>query len=170
MKENALLKGVIKERLDPAIASSVIPQHETKIPDIVAESLATCFEKLSSQDALLMHSLTDSQKRFCITNCYMPDNPIIYASDGFLELTGYPLEQVIGRNCRFLQGPETDPAAVLRLREGIQHGEDVNVLIINYKANGEKFYNQLFISPLRDENNVIINYVGVQCEVLVLIT
>jgi len=95
----------------------------------------------------------------------MPDNPIVYVSQGFLELTGYTLDQVLGRNCRFLQGPGTDQKAVDTIRKGIEAGVDTSVCLLNYKADGTPFWNQFFVAPLKDAENNIVNCVGVQCEV-----
>lgn len=95
----------------------------------------------------------------------MPDNPIVYATQGFLNLTGYALDQVLGRNCRFLQGPETDPKAVEKIRRSIEEGSDMSVCLLNYRVDGTTFWNQFFISALRDAAGNITNYVGVQCKV-----
>ena len=92
----------------------------------------------------------------------MPDNPIVYASQGFLALTGYTLDQVLGRNCRFLQGPATDPKTVARIRKGIEHGEDTTVCLLNYRADGSTFWNQFFIAALRDGDGNVVNFLGVQ--------
>lgn len=72
---------------------------------------------------------------------------------------------VPGRNCRFLQGPGTDQAAVDIIRKGITEGRDVSVCLLNYKADGKPFWNQFFLAALRDAEGQIVNYVGVQCEV-----
>jgi PAS domain S-box-containing protein len=95
----------------------------------------------------------------------LPDNPIVYASQGFLDLTGYTADQIIGRNCRFLQGPGTDPAAVDIIRRGVALGEDTSVCLLNYRADGVPFWNQFFVAALRDSDGNIVNYVGVQCKV-----
>jgi PAS domain-containing protein len=86
---------------------------------------------------------------FLVTNPRLPGNPIIYASPGFLELTGYGIDRVLGRNCRFLQGPETDPAAVSKMREALDRGLDVRVCLLNYRHDGSTFYNQILISGVR---------------------
>lgn len=83
----------------------------------------------------------------------------------FLNLTGYSLDQVLGRNCRFLQGPETDPKAVEKIRRSIEEGSDMSVCLLNYRVDGTTFWNQFFISALRDAAGNITNYVGVQCKV-----
>jgi PAS domain S-box-containing protein len=104
-------------------------------------------------------------QNFAISDPTLPDNPIVYVSQGFLDLTGYTLDQVLGRNCRFLQGPGTDQSAVEVIRKGITEGVDTSVCLLNYKADGTPFWNQFFVAALRDAENNIVNYVGVQCEV-----
>jgi PAS domain S-box-containing protein len=120
---------------------------------------------LIEPDYRLMTALSGSQQNFAISDPSLPDNPIVYVSQGFLELTGYTLNQVLGRNCRFLQGPGTDQNAVDVIRKGIKDGVDTSVCLLNYKADGTPFWNQFFIAALRDAEGNIVNYVGVQCEV-----
>jgi len=120
---------------------------------------------LIEPDFRLMSALSNSQQNFAISDPSLPDNPIVYCSQGFLELTGYTLDQVLGRNCRFLQGPGTDQSAVDIIRKGIREGVDTSVCLLNYKADGTPFWNQFFIAALRDAENNVVNYVGVQCEV-----
>jgi hypothetical protein len=71
--------------------------------------------------------------------------------------------QVLGRNCRFLQGPRTDPAAVAKIRKGVAAGADTSVALLNYKADGTAFWNQFFVAPLRDLNGEVVYFVGAQC-------
>jgi len=120
---------------------------------------------LMEPDFRLMTSLSGSQQNFAISDPSLPDNPIVYVSQGFLELTGYSLNQVLGRNCRFLQGPGTDQSAVDIIRKGLQDGVDTSVCLLNYKADGTPFWNQFFVAALRDAENNVVNFVGVQCEV-----
>lgn len=81
-------------------------------------SQATAF--LAQNDFLLVKALQSSQPSFCVTDPQLPDNPIVYASENFIQLTGYERSKVLGRNCRFLQGPDTDPDAVAKIRKGIE--------------------------------------------------
>ncbi len=120
---------------------------------------------LIEPDFRLMASLNNSQQNFAISDPSLPDNPLVYCSQGFLDLTGYTLDQVLGRNCRFLQGPLTDQSAVDIIRKGVRDGVDTSVCLLNYKADGTPFWNQFFVAALRDADNNIVNYVGVQCEV-----
>jgi PAS domain S-box-containing protein len=120
---------------------------------------------LHGPDYRLMASLVNAQQNFAVSDPSLPDNPIVYASDGFLTLTGYSREQVLGRNCRFLQGPDTDQRMVDVIRRGVAKGEDTSVCLLNYKADGTTFWNQFFVAALKDYQGNIVNYVGVQCQV-----
>ena len=120
---------------------------------------------LMEPDFRLMSALSGSQQNFAISDPSLPDNPIVYVSQGFLQLTGYTLDQVLGRNCRFLQGPGTDQSAVDVIRKGVREGVDTSVCLLNYRADGTPFWNQFFVAALRDAENNVVNFVGVQCEV-----
>lgn len=100
-----------------------------------------------------------------ITDPTLPDNPIVYASPGFERLTGYGADEVIGRNCRFLQGPETDREAVARIRTAVRNGVPCVVELLNYRKDGTPFWNELSISPIRDEAGRLTHFVGVQADV-----
>eukprot|EP00268_Persea_americana_P047085 TRINITY_DN487_c0_g1_i14.p1 TRINITY_DN487_c0_g1~~TRINITY_DN487_c0_g1_i14.p1 ORF type:complete len:111 (+),score=18.28 TRINITY_DN487_c0_g1_i14:31-333(+) len=90
--------------------------------------------------------------------------PIVYASEAFIKLTGYSTHEVLGRNCRFLQGPDTDVEALCQIRESIQAAQSCTVCILNYRKNGSSFWNLLHISPVRNASGKIAFYVGVQVE------
>ena len=81
---------------------------------------------LMEPDLRLINALSTSQQNFAISDPTLPDNPIVYVSQGFLDLTGYKLDQVLGRNCRFLQGPDTDQKAVEVIRQGVEKGVDTS--------------------------------------------
>jgi PAS domain S-box-containing protein len=86
-----------------------------------------------------------------ITDPRQADNPIVYANNAFLRLTGYDREEVVGNNCRFLQGPETDRKAVDRIRDAIAAVTDVQVDLLNYRKDGSTFWNALYLSPVVNE-------------------
>ncbi|WP_192841348.1 PAS domain-containing protein [Falsirhodobacter sp. alg1] len=100
-----------------------------------------------------------------VTNPALPDNPIVFANDAFLNLTGYSREEVLGRNCRFLQGADTDRATLVRLRESIAKGQDTAVDLLNYRKDGSSFWNALYISPVRDERGEIAFFFASQLDV-----
>ena len=100
-----------------------------------------------------------------ITDARQPDNPIVLANQAFLDLTGYPDAEVIGRNCRFLQGLDTSLEAVARLRAAISAGQSLTVELLNYRKNGSSFWNQLYISPVCDSNGRVIYFFASQVDV-----
>lgn len=121
--------------------------------------------QLVRSDYSLIESLSTGQQNFVLSDPRLPDNPVVFASEGFYTLTGYTREQVLGRNCRFLQGPGTDPKALDVIRTAIANGTDATACFLNYKVDGTPFWNQFFVAALRDADNNIVNYVGVQCAV-----
>ena len=169
-KENQTLRMIVQEH---------IPEHSMKIiadcctqnplfndPDAEAaekkpEALAKN-DELERQDFSLIRSLASGQKCFVLSDPKLPDNPIIFASEGFYQLTGYTSKEVLGRNCRFLQGPGTDKKAVDVIRKAVSSGSDATVCLLNYKADGTPFWNQFFIAALRDSDNCIVNYVSLR--------
>ncbi|KAK1587391.1 hypothetical protein Q3G72_012369 [Acer saccharum] len=112
----------------------------------------------------LATTLERIEKNFVITDPRLPDNPIIFASDSFLELTEYSREEILGRNCRFLQGPETDPATVKKIREAIDNQTEVTVQLINYTKSGNKFWNLFHLQPMRDQKGEVQYFIGVQLD------
>ena len=97
-----------------------------------------------------------------ISDPSLPDNPLIFVSEEFERQTGYAAEEVIGRNCRFLQGPGTDPEAVRAIRDALSKHTEVTVDLLNYRKDGEPFWNRLRLRPLRDEVGAVRYYVGAQ--------
>jgi PAS domain S-box-containing protein len=99
-----------------------------------------------------------------VTDPNQGDNPIIYCNAAFNRLTGYSNEEVIGRNCRLLQGPATSLDTVSRMREAIGAGQDIAVDILNYRKDGSTFWNAVFISPVRDEAGKIVYFFASQLD------
>ena len=100
-----------------------------------------------------------------ITDPRRPDNPIIFVNEAFLKLTGYEREEVEGRNCRFLQGPDTDSAAAGTIRDAVAAGRDVNIDILNYRKDGTQFWNALYISPVYNETGELQFFFSSQIDV-----
>ena len=92
-----------------------------------------------------------AQVAMVVTNPHLQDNPIVYVNQAFTRVTGFARTASIGRNCRFLQGEDTEKRDVDRLRAAIEADEVVSVDILNYRANGEPFVNRLVVSPITDE-------------------
>ncbi len=99
-----------------------------------------------------------------VTDPNQNDNPIIFCNTAFEKLTGYSSREVVGRNCRFLQGEETNSETVGRIRDAIAAGSDIAVDILNYKKDGTSFWNALFLSPVRDDKDKIIYFFASQLD------
>ncbi|MFC3690928.1 PAS domain-containing protein [Chenggangzhangella methanolivorans] len=99
-----------------------------------------------------------------ICDATLDDCPIVFANDAFVSLSGYPREEIIGRNCRFLQGPETDRAEVARVSQAIVDGSHVETEILNYRKDGTPFWNALFISPVHDADGRVTHFFGSQVD------
>ena len=89
------------------------------------------------------------------------DQPLIFVNEGFTRITGYTRKDALGRNCRFLQGPETDPAAVEEMSRAIDAGEPVQVTLLNQRKDGAPFWNRVTISPITNAAGVVTHFVGV---------
>ncbi|MFC7209260.1 PAS domain S-box protein [Natronoarchaeum sp. GCM10025321] len=100
-----------------------------------------------------------------LTDPSQADNPLIYVNDRFQELTGYSDAEVLGRNCRFLQGEATDPELVARMREAVDNEDSVSVELRNYRKDGTEFWNRVSIAPVRDDDGSVVNYVGFQQDI-----
>nr|AML78822.1 putative LOV domain-containing protein [Gyrostemon ramulosus] len=154
--------------------SSIEKQEE--VPSIEPEALMTKdVERTDSWDRSererdirqgidLATTLERIEKNFVISDPRLPDNPIIFASDSFLELTEYTREEILGRNCRFLQGPETDQATVQKIRDAIREQREITVQLINYTKSGKKFWNLFHLQPMRDQKGELQYFIGVQLD------
>lgn len=100
-----------------------------------------------------------------ITDPRQDDNPIVYANASFLRMTGYDNPEVLGRNCRFLQGRETDRATIKVIRDAVEANHDVSVDILNYRKDGTKFWNALYLSPVTGSDGQIQFFFASQLDI-----
>jgi PAS domain S-box-containing protein len=114
---------------------------------------------------LLERAVTASTNSISITDPSQPDSPLVYVNPAFERTTGYAAEEVLGRNCRFLQGKDRDQPALGALRAAIREERHCTVVLKNYHKNGTLFYNELSVYPVRDENDRVMNFVGVQNDI-----
>jgi PAS domain S-box-containing protein len=113
----------------------------------------------------MLNSAGHEQIAFCVCDPDLPDLPICFASDGFCTFTGYAHDEIEGKNCRFLQGKETSPDDVNRIRTAIKERRQCSVNLLNYRKDGTSFCNEFFLSPLCDDDGKLLYYIGVQCPV-----
>ena len=122
-------------------------------------------KKYEEQLLLKDRALSAAAEGITISDPRLPDNPLIYANEGFERLTGYSVAEVIGRNCRFLQGPDTAPETVDVIREAIRTDTACTVQILNYRKDGSPFWNRLSVTPVRDASGVVTNHIGIQSDI-----
>ncbi|CAF9930575.1 MAG: hypothetical protein ALECFALPRED_004642 [Alectoria fallacina] len=128
-------------------------------PRFVKYQMTNSASKALSTDRTKYQGLGDC---FCLTDPNKADNPIVFASDGFVSVTGYSRPEVVPRNCRFLQGNYTDRTATKRLKASIEAREETVELLLNYKKTGEPFWNLLYVAPLFDAEGDLKFFIGGQ--------
>lgn len=101
-----------------------------------------------------------SRRAMVVSDPRLPDNPVVFANAAFERLTGYAADRIVGHNCRFLRGPDTDGAATARLASAIAAGEGLSVDLLNYRADGTPFWNALAIDPVRAADGALVGFVG----------
>lgn len=100
-----------------------------------------------------------------VVDATSPEFPLMYVNEHFTRLTEYTHEESIGRNCRFLQGADTDPETVSQIREALSKQQSIKVDILNYTKSGRKFWNELNIDPIFDESGACLYFVGIQYDI-----
>ncbi|KAJ5171921.1 hypothetical protein N7492_004514 [Penicillium capsulatum] len=156
------LRALTAEELPAFITSRCITITSKIVEERVRGTLPMKFRETSNALAEV----------FCLTDPSRPDNPIIFASEGrkltgaeFHRTTQYGMDYVLGRNCRFLQGPKTNPNSVRRIREGIKEGRHHSELFLNYRRDGSPFMNLLQCAPLCDSQGRVKYFIGAQIDV-----
>lgn len=118
--------------------------------------------KSNKELKVLFEAINGASESIVITDPNQPDNPIIFVNKAFTDLTGYQPEEIVGKNCRFLQGKETDKAAVKRVRGAVVIGSNIKETLVNYRKDGSKFLNRLSISTVNDDKGRLRYFIGIQ--------
>ncbi|KAJ6986246.1 phototropin-2-like isoform X1 [Populus alba x Populus x berolinensis] len=158
LKSKSIISAV-KHEEPPAIEPEILMTKDIELSDSWDRAE---WERAIRQGFDLATTLERIENNFVITDPRLPDNPITFASDGFLELTGYTREEILGRNCRFLQGPDTDQSTVSEIRDAIREQREITVQLINYTKSGKKFWNLFHLQPMRDEKGDLQYFIGAQ--------
>ncbi|MEM6857976.1 MAG: PAS domain-containing protein [Pseudomonadota bacterium] len=114
---------------------------------------------------LFEQAMAQTRMAICLCDPNQPDLPIVFANRAFRRLTGYSEEEIVGRNCRFLQGPKTDPEPITRIREAIANEDVVVVELLNYRKNGTTFWNALHLGPIYNDKGELVYFFGSQWDV-----
>jgi len=125
----------------------VVQKDNGVIPHVLTQILDTCVNGVTLSDPDL------------------EDSPIVYANKAFEDMCGYQQDEIIGRNCRFLQGSDRDQPELDRIRTAVRKGEAVEVTLRNYRKSGEMFHNRLVVKPLFDERGNVVYFLGVQYDI-----
>ncbi|GJZ76408.1 putative LOV domain-containing protein [Tanacetum coccineum] len=139
--------------------------HYSQLTGRLVSDKRCCASYMSRVGASLYISLGRIKQSFVLTDPHKTCVPIVYASDAFLELTGYARHEVLGQNSRFLSGQETDVSAELQIRKSIESGQGCTMCILNYRKDGSTFWNSLHMSPVRNASGKIAYFVEVQMNV-----
>jgi PAS domain S-box-containing protein len=155
--------------------SSYIPKDEpataTRLAETVTELTIADGAGSGSDDfptpttETIIRAVDEAPIGITISDPSLPDNPMVYINEAYEELTGYDAELALGRNCRFLQGPDTEEKPVAEMREAIENREPVDVEVVNYRGDGTPFWNHVTIAPLFDEDGNLTHFVGFQNDV-----
>lgn len=122
-------------------------------------------ETLPADILLLAKAVDAASSSLIITDQQLPDHPIIFCNAAFEKLTGYAPQEVLGRNCRFLQGNDTGQKYIQQIRECIAAGSHCTVAIRNYRKDGTVFWNELVLSPVKTEDGQVTHYIGIQKDI-----
>ena len=123
--------------------------------------------KTTHIEQIMLLALENVKEGITITDYRLKDNPLIYVNKGFCLITGYKKEEVVGKNCRFLQGSKTDKASVKKIRAAIENEESIQQEILNFKKDGTPFWNRVSLTPIFDDSNVLSHFIGIQEDITV---
>lgn len=114
---------------------------------------------------VLITAIQSTETGIVVSDMRLPDQPLTFVNDGFCRMSGYSRSEVVGRNCRFLQGPSTDRRAVEQIRAAVEAGRSLVVKLCNHRKDGAMFHNELHLSPVFDGAGALTHFVGVQHDV-----
>lgn len=141
-------------------------EQETPLQPVVGLSqIQDNVKELPDQLMLLYQAVESTRNGIVITDPNRPDNPIIYCNPAFAELSGFRIDQIIGRNCRFLQRDDREQPEIAEIRKAIDAAKPITTTLRNYRKNGQVFWNELTVSPVFDSTGKLINFVGIQNDV-----
>jgi PAS domain S-box-containing protein len=138
--------------------------------DVTKKESAESRDNKTANQALVSSALKDralaaAAEGITISDTSLPDNPLIYVNSGFEQMTGYSAADVLGKNCRFLQGADTDKATAEKIRQAIGHEIPCITELLNYRKDGSTFWNRLSITPVKNQQGKTTHFIGVQSDI-----
>ncbi|MGY2067766.1 EAL domain-containing protein [Blastococcus sp. SYSU DS0619] len=133
-------------------------------PEVTAAAAAV--PELLGDAGLVRRALEATPSGVCLVDVRLPDQPLVYVNPAFERLAGLTREELLGRNCRFLQGSDTDPGALARIRAAVAAGEECREVLLNHRGpERTPWYNELHLAPVTDATGAVVQYIGVQVDV-----
>jgi PAS domain S-box-containing protein len=166
--------------LAPALAAGLVPQPAAGLPPGLdpgppsglppglgeeAARIAAEIQRTEGSSDPFAAAVRATRMPMIITDPRLADNPVVFANDAFCRLTGYSREEIVGRNCRFLQGPQTDPDARAQIRAAVRAGRPISIDLYNYRKDGEPFWNRLMMAPVHDRAGSLTHFFASQVDV-----
>jgi PAS domain S-box-containing protein len=142
----------------------VLQQANTELEQRVAERTRD-LQRQQEWLKLQERAITASRNGIIIVDARLPDNPTIFVNPAFEKMTGYSAQEVLGKNCRFLQGQENAQVGLQSLRQALKSGSSCKVILRNYRRDGSPFWNELNISPIQDDQGQLTHFIGIQQDV-----
>ncbi|WP_432493708.1 PP2C family protein-serine/threonine phosphatase [Kineococcus auxinigenes] len=151
----------------PMVGAPVLADHALVafLPLSRREAARAAADAAQAQAQVRDRAVLATGMSFTVADARAEDLPLVWVNPAFTAMTGYPLEEVVGRNCRFLQGAGTDPAAVAAVGRALAAGEEVTATLLNHREDGSAFWNQLTLSPVHGPDGELTHYVGIQTDV-----
>jgi PAS domain S-box-containing protein len=162
LPDDAVAALVADEDVDYVSAAGDTADHDLLAARVRA---ATRDQRRSQELTLRAAAMDQAGVGISIADARHPDEMLVYVNEGFADITDYEVGETVGRNCRFLQGPDTDEDTVAEIRAALDEDEPVSVDILNYRADGEPFWNQLDVAPVADDDGTVTHYFGFQKDI-----
>lgn len=161
-RKRVLISGAdgVERQVEYSATADVVPGQHLFVARNITERVERDAELRSKTQAM-----DNAPVGITLADPHQEDVPLVYANERFCELSGYEKEEILGRNCRFMQGPETSSEAKAKFREAIEAEKQVSETILDYRKDGTTFWNRLTIAPIRDESGELMSYVGFQEDV-----
>jgi len=148
-----------------ALSRQVITQLELRRNLAERKRDLEALRQAADENLRLARAVNSASEGVVITDATQRDHPIIYTNPAFLRITGYQFDEVVGRNCRFLQGLDTDPQAIAQIRKAIAERNELKITLLNYRQDGQPFWNELKIAPVFSDEGNLLYFIGIQADI-----